>query len=156
MPPLPEAPKDDEELRERYRELLEELRTVLPGAQVLFGFLLMVPFNRRFTELDDTGRALFMVALVGTATAILVFLTPAALHRVLPRESRRLRVTTGARISMVGMALLAGSMAAAMVLLVRFIFEADLLGWTLGAAIGVAASLLWWGLPAALRANGRP
>ena len=71
----------DEEARERYRELLEELRTIIPGVQVLFGFLLTVPFSARFDRLDDLGRDLYSVVLAGVALAIVVFLTPAAIHR---------------------------------------------------------------------------
>ena len=59
--------RDEDVSRERYRELLEELRTIIPGAQVLLGFLLTVPFAGRFTEVDDLGEAVFLVALVAVA-----------------------------------------------------------------------------------------
>ncbi len=49
-----------EQQRERYRELLEELRTIIPGVQVLFAFLLTVPFSSRFADLDELGRRAFM------------------------------------------------------------------------------------------------
>lgn len=140
----------DDEFRERYRELLEELRTVLPGVQVLLGFLLMVPFNGRFSEVDTVGRTLYLVALLGAAASTLVFLTPTALHRVLPREERRTRVHAGVRVALAGMVLLAVSMAAALALVVRFIFETDLLAWSLGAGIAVGAAALWWLVPTAV------
>jgi hypothetical protein len=52
--------KDKEEERERYRELLEELRTIIPEAQVLFAFLLTVPFAARFSQIDSCGKIVLL------------------------------------------------------------------------------------------------
>lgn len=57
---------ETEEVRERYRELLEEVRVIIPGIQVLFAFLLTVPFSSRFTKLDTIGTALFVASLAAT------------------------------------------------------------------------------------------
>lgn len=115
-------PTDDPETRERYRELLEELRTVLPGVQVLFAFLLTAPFSARFTELDEFGRDLYTVGLVGTALAMVVFLAPASYHRIAPRRERAARLATAIRMTVAGMLILAGSVTTIVFAVLRFIF----------------------------------
>jgi hypothetical protein len=119
---------DEEEQRERYRELLEELRTIIPGVQVLFAFLVTVPFSSRFTELDSLGRWVFTVALVTVGLAAVVLMTPAAYHRVAPRKDRRQRITLGVRITVAGMGLLAGGIAASIFVVGRLIFTTTLEG----------------------------
>ena len=146
----------EEEEREVYRELLEELRTIIPGVQVLFGFLLTVPFNGRFSELDDIGVRVFTVALVSVGLATVVLLTPAAYHRVSHPEGDD-RLDLGVRTTLVGLGLLALSVSAALFVVVRLIFTTEtlpLLGTSATTAGGVAAGLvggtavaLWFGLP---------
>ncbi|MEX2532681.1 MAG: DUF6328 family protein, partial [Nitriliruptoraceae bacterium] len=61
--PAGSSKADEEQLRDRYREALDQYRTILPGVQVLLAFLLTVPFTQRFEQLDDLGHQLFMVAI---------------------------------------------------------------------------------------------
>src|SRR5665811_1656792 len=75
------GPQDDEQ-RQRYRELLEELRTVMPGTQVLFAFLLTAAFTQRFEDLDQLGRRSFAGALLLAALASITLMGPTAFHRV--------------------------------------------------------------------------
>ena len=138
---------EKEDLRERYRELLEELRTVLPGVQVLFAFLLTVPFNDRFRAVDGVGRVLFTISLIAVAGAAIVFVSPAAFHRVMPRARRDERVAAGAVMMVTGMVLLALAMSSAIVLVGRFLHGGVWVGWLLGAAIAAGAVLLWFVLP---------
>ena len=73
--------------REReYGELLQELRSLIPGAQVLFGFLLAIRFTAEFGKLDDTERYVYYVTLLSTALALVLYLAPAVYHRVRFRE----------------------------------------------------------------------
>lgn len=69
---IPASRLDDEvdrdELRDRDYGLLQELRVVLPGVQVLVAFLLTMPFAQRFVRLDAFGKSMFGVALVCGAT----------------------------------------------------------------------------------------
>src|SRR6059036_2923903 len=62
---------DRDELRNRYYTLLQELRVVLPGVQVLAAFLLTVPFAQRFAVLDATGKTLFAVSLVSASLSVI-------------------------------------------------------------------------------------
>jgi amino acid transporter len=79
-----------EELKDRlereYNELLQELRSLIPGANVLLGFLLAVSFTNEFGNLDRTDRYVYFATLVSTAIAIVLFMAPAAHHRLRFRE----------------------------------------------------------------------
>lgn len=153
-----DADGDADEQRQRYRELLEELRTVIPGVQVLFAFLLTVPFSARFDKLDELGTQMFGVALVSVGLATVVLLTPAAYHRLTPRHDRGRRIKLGVRVAIIGMMLLAVAVGSSIFVVGRFVFEtnsatpADLfspttIGAFLAAVVGGAAMTLWFVLP---------
>jgi hypothetical protein len=76
----------NERLSREHNELLQELRSLIPGAQVLFGFLLVVQFTDQFGRLDDAQRYVHYATLVSTAIALVLFLAPAAHHRLRFRE----------------------------------------------------------------------
>ena len=137
---------NDEETRERYRELLEELRTILPGVQVLFAFLLTAPFSQRFTELDEFGRDLYGIGLVGTAVAMAVFLSPASYHRIAPRRDRAARLRTAIRLVVAGMLVLAASVATVLFTVARFIFGNDVAAVSTAAVVGTIV-VLWYLVP---------
>jgi hypothetical protein len=73
-------------LSREHNELLQELRSLIPGAQVLFGFLLVVQFTDQFERLEDSQRYVHYATLVCTAIALVLFLAPAAHHRLRFRE----------------------------------------------------------------------
>jgi hypothetical protein len=62
-------------------KLMQELRVALPGVQVLLAFLLTVPFNNRFAELDSTERQIFFFGVVAAAAASILMIAPSAHHR---------------------------------------------------------------------------
>lgn len=140
------APGGVNEQRERYRELLEELRTIIPGVQVLLAFLLTVPFSRRFTELDATGKALFVVSLVASALSVVVFLVPAAYHRLTSHGRRQERIQMGVRTTLAGLALLATAIVIALLVVVRLIYDFSI-GLVAAGVVLVAIVALWLVLP---------
>ena len=73
-------------LEREHNELLQELRSLIPGATVLLGFLLAVSFTIPFRDLDRAERYVYFVTLVSTAVAVVLFLAPAAHHRLRFRE----------------------------------------------------------------------
>lgn len=73
-------------LSREHNELLQELRSLIPGAQVLFGFLLVVQFTDQFERLENSQRYVHYATLVFTAIALVLFLAPAAHHRLRFRE----------------------------------------------------------------------
>jgi hypothetical protein len=79
-----EDPK--ERLEREHNELLQELRSLIPGAEVLFGFLLAISFTGQFADLDDVERYVYYGTLVCTALAHVLYMAPAAHHRLRFRE----------------------------------------------------------------------
>src|SRR4051794_13988462 len=132
---------DREELRRRYYGLLQELRVLLPGTQVLVAFLLTVPFNNRFTDLDATGQDLYAVALGAGALAIVSFIAPTTFHRFGPRQSRSARLIWSIRLVKFGLGAMATSLVASLVLVTRLVF-----GSTTGVVVGVVFTVILVGL----------
>jgi hypothetical protein len=83
---LVEQEQAGEDLKERlereHEELLHELRALIPGAQVLFGFLLAIRFTTVFPDLDDGQRSIYYATLLCTAAALVCYMAPAAHHRI--------------------------------------------------------------------------
>ena len=81
-----EADQSQETLKDRlereHNELLQELRSLIPGAEVLFGFLLAISFTQQFDDLTDGQRYVYYGTLLSTAVALVLFLAPAAHHRL--------------------------------------------------------------------------
>ena len=79
----------DETLDRNWNELLQELRVVQTGVQLLTGFLLTLPFQQRFTTLDTTDRRIYLATVASSSLATLLLVTPVPLHRVLFRQHER-------------------------------------------------------------------
>jgi len=143
--------RDREELRKRYYGLLQELRVVLPGVQVLLGFLLTVPFAQRFGELDDLGRGAFAVAMLASLLSVVCLLAPAVYHRLADRTERIARLRWGIRMTVIGLMLLAVALVAALWCVSRLVFGTTL-AWCLTVPVAVVIAVLWLVIP---RATGR-
>src|SRR5690349_7650604 len=88
--PQPERGESEAERLDRnLSELLQELRVALPGVQVLFAFLLTVPFSAGLVRMSQFERVLYLVVLLCTALATFVLLAPAPYHRFLFRQGRK-------------------------------------------------------------------
>ena len=143
---------DRAELRKRYEMLLQELRVVLPGVQVLMAFLLTAPFAQRFDDLDDIGRRSYLVALVSALGSTICLLTPTVFHRVAERTARRARLVWSVRLAVVGMILLAVALTAATWCITRLVFGTPAASVVAGIAVG-AFVLVWVLVPLIV---GRP
>lgn len=105
-------------------EMMAELRVALPGVQVLFAFLLVVPFNDRFVELGPGLRAVYMVALLCTAATSALFIAPTAHHRLTFRQRKKETIAiVGNRLVIVGLGFLAVAMSSAVFLISTFVFS---------------------------------
>ena len=111
---MEENSRERTEARQRYNELLRELRTIIPGVQVLFGFLLTVPFSTRFDRITEGSKVMFVISLMAAAVATICLLGSAAYHRVAGRPERKRRLHYGMRLSLAGMAFLAISVSCAL------------------------------------------
>jgi amino acid transporter len=130
-------------------ELLNELRVALPGVQVLFAFLLAVPFAQGFTRTTDFQRALFFVVMALTAVSLALLIAPSAWHRLRFRQQDKERILRASnKMSIAGLGFLALAMTGAVMLIADFIYSP-----TLTIVSGIAAALvygvLWYVLPLA-------
>ncbi|HJR24825.1 MAG TPA: DUF6328 family protein [Acidimicrobiales bacterium] len=145
--------EDREELRTRYYGLLQELRVVIPGVQVLLAFLLTAPFAQRFEELDSRGRTLYAVALLTALAAVIALLAPTVMHRLGDRRARQARLQWSIRLMIAGLAALSVSLLSATWCVSRLVWGAE----TGEAAVvggGLLVLLLWVALPALLQRRG--
>ncbi len=140
---------DREELRQRYYGLLQELRVVLPGVQVLLAFLFAVPFAPGFEELDQLGRGIFGVAMLGSLLAVICMLAPAAMHRFGDRTARRARLAWSIRMTMAGFVFLAIALIAALWAVARHVYGTTTT-YLVVIPVSVAIPALWWLLPVGL------
>jgi amino acid transporter len=128
-------------------ELLNELRVVLPGVQALFAFLLIVPFSNRFEAVTDAERVLYLVALVSSALACVVFITVPSFHRMrFRRRDKEQLIRIGNVATIVGLTLLAVSMVVAVYLITEILFGYGV-GLAVAGSMGLAIVVLWWVVP---------
>ena len=141
---------DEQALRKKHDreliELLNELRVALPGAQVLFAFLLVVPFSSGF-DVDRTEMTAYIVALLATLFGTILLIAPSAYHRLRWREKNKERMLrTANRMAIGGLVAIAVAMTASAFLVTDVLL-------TRGAAIGLTAlagvgfALAWFALP---------
>ncbi|MCX2970178.1 MULTISPECIES: DUF6328 family protein [Streptomyces] len=126
-----------------FAELLQELRVIQTGVQILFAFLLTLAFTPRFPELDDVQRATYITTLLLAALAAMLFTAPAVLHRVLFRRGAKRRVVeVSARLAAVGLGVLALALTGAVLLVVDFVLGRGA-GLAAGGATFAACAALW-------------
>jgi hypothetical protein len=114
---------DEERADRNLSDLLQELRVALPGVQVLFAFLLTVPFTNRFSDLNAFQEKLYFGVLIAVALATVLLVAPTVGHRILfRRQQKEYIVTLSNNLSLVGMFLLAVSMCGAIALISDFLF----------------------------------
>ncbi|HEX2195449.1 MAG TPA: DUF6328 family protein [Actinomycetota bacterium] len=127
-------------------ELLNELRVALPGVQVLFAFLLVVPFSQGFAKVTSTQKGVYFAAFLCTTTATLLLIAPTTYHRLRWRQHDKERMLSiSNRIVIAGMAFLALAMCCVVYFITSFLYS-DLGALTTGVAVG-AFALFWFGLP---------
>jgi predicted membrane channel-forming protein YqfA (hemolysin III family) len=144
---VPERNGDGERLDRELIELLNELRVALPGVQVLFAFLLAVPFTQRFERLTDVQEDVFFAVFLSTAIATALLIAPSAYHRLRWRErDKEQMLRTSNRLAIAGTVFLAAAIVGVVYLVTDLLFG---LAATLVAtlAAGVMFTWLWYGLP---------
>jgi Na+/citrate or Na+/malate symporter len=159
MAAMAQAPDqhDDESRRERVNreliELLNELRVALPGVQVLFAFLLAVPFSNGYNRITGFQKEIFFATLVATTISTVCFIVPTAYHRLNFREQEKERIlVTSNKFSVAGLAFLALAMVGVVVLVTDVIYS-DAAALLTGALTLVAFGSFWFALPLLRRAE---
>ncbi|OKJ17284.1 DUF6328 family protein [Kitasatospora sp. CB01950] len=135
----------------RLVEMLQELRVLQTGVQIVFAFLLGVAFTPRFTTLDHVRQDLYVVVLLLSVVAAGVFATPVALHRGLYHHPDRARIVkVSRRIAQLGLILLAMALTGAVLLVLSVVlgFPAAV---PIAAVIALLFTGLWFVLPWAVR-----
>jgi len=146
---------EDERANRNLQDLLQELRVALPGVQVLFAFLLTVPFTNRFTDLSDFQEKLYFAVLICVALATVFLVAPTAGHRILfRRQQKEFIVILSNILALMGLLLLAVSMCGVIALISDFLFGQTTA--VLATACMAAAFLGFWFLGPLARRQSLP
>jgi Na+/melibiose symporter-like transporter len=137
----------EERINRELIELLNELRVALPGVQVLFAFLLAVPFTQRFAETTELQRGTFMVALLATTAGSVFLIAPSAYHRLRFRDRDKealLRISNV--FAIVGLICLAIGMSAVVFLVTDVIFKGNFTA-VITALTAALFTIVWFLIP---------
>ena len=137
----------EERLDRNLEELLGELRVILPGVQVLFAFLLVVPFNQRFADVSNFQQWLYLGTLLCAAMASACFIAPSLHHRITFRtQDKEYLVTRANRLTIVGGVFLAVAMTGAIWLVTGFLYG-DGITTVAVVTVAVAFAIVWYVVP---------
>jgi hypothetical protein len=142
-----EAERDDRNLA----ELLQELRVAGLGVQVLFGFLLSLPFTSQFSKLGSGERDLYLATLVLAAVATALLLGPVAYHRLVFRRRQKEQLVRAANVMAIAGLATVGLAVSAAVLLVTSFVASGLPAILITVAVALMFGLLWFAFPLARR-----
>jgi hypothetical protein len=138
---------EQERIDRNLQEFLGELRVALPGVQVLFAFLLIVPFNQGFTDITSFQKTVYFVTLLLTAASSACLIAPTAQHRVEFRRQHKEQILLMAnRLAIVGLGLLATAMTGAILLITDLLYGSTLTA-VVTVAVGIAFAALWYLIP---------
>lgn len=131
-----------EELDQEYGELLSELRVILPGVQVLAGFLLILPFNAGFKDALNSERAVYFVAFMAAFAASILAIAPSTQHRIRWREGdKEALLVTANRLTIAGAVLLTLSLAASAYLVGQVVYGTAVAAFC---SAGLSLMMGWW------------
>jgi L-asparagine transporter-like permease len=145
--------KERERLDRELMELVNELRVALTGVQVLFAFLLTVPFTQRFARVTEFQRHLFYVVLLSATLSVLLLIAPTARHRLLFRQHDKERIVVSSnRYAIAGLAVLAVAMTGAVTLITDLLFKESMATWVT-ATLAALFTTIWFVIPMIRRAT---
>jgi hypothetical protein len=141
---------DDEDQRDRQMmELLNELRVALPGVQILFAFLLTVPFAQGFRRVTPTQKALFYATLLATTASTICLIAPSATHRLrFHKHDRAYLIETANTYLIAGLGFLAVAIVLAVLLITDYLYDGVIV-WLSPALAGLLLLGLWFVRPLA-------
>ncbi|MET8361804.1 DUF6328 family protein [Micromonospora sp. NPDC005171] len=130
-----------------FADLLQELRVAQTGVQILFAFLLTLPFSNGFTETTEFQRDVYIVALLAAAAATALIISPVAFHRALFRQGRKPELVRFAhRMASGGLAFMLIAMVSAVLLITDFVLDRPI-AFVLSALAGIWFLTFWVALP---------
>jgi membrane-bound acyltransferase YfiQ involved in biofilm formation len=138
---LDRTEEEQERLNRQMTELLTELRVAMPGVQVLFGFLLAVPFAQGFKDVNAFQRDVYFITLLAAAVATAFLIAPSAYHRIAFQTGDRPRIIRVGTVQFVcGLVALAIAMNGAVLLVTDVLFQTD----TVIVTLAITVSLFGW------------
>jgi predicted neutral ceramidase superfamily lipid hydrolase len=138
---------EEERLDRNLAELLQEVRVAQTGVQVLFAFLLVLPFTNRFAQVTGYEKGVYIATLALAAVSTLFLIAPSAHHRVLFRlQDKRHIVLIANDLALAGTAALALAMTGSMLLITSFLFGTAA-GIAAGAITAIAFAAVWYAIP---------
>ncbi|MCG5464384.1 DUF6328 family protein [Micromonospora sp. NPDC053740] len=142
---------DKQRWQRNFADLLQELRVAQTGVQILFAFLLTLPFSNGFTETTEFQRDVYIVALLAAAAATALIISPVAFHRALFRQGRKPELVRFAhRMATGGLAFMLVAMVSAVLLITDFVLDRPI-AFVLSALAGIWFLTFWVALPFARR-----
>jgi hypothetical protein len=149
----------DEDEKERVNreliELLNELRVVLPGVQVLFAFLLTVPFSNGFSKMTGLQRDVYFAAFLTATVATILLIAPSTYHRIEFRRGNKERMLfTANRMVIAGTVFLAAAVSASVFVITDVLFHSSWAAATTAVTSAFAVAT-WYGLPLVRRMQQR-
>ncbi|UWP82255.1 DUF6328 family protein [Dactylosporangium fulvum] len=138
----------DERFDRNWNELLQELRVAQTGVQILFAFLLTLPFNQRFDTITDGQRATYIATIILTSLASLCLIAPVSHHRILFRRGRKKElVEASSNLAGIGLVFLWLSIVGAVFLIFEVVVATS---WAIAVAIALAVAFIsvWYLYPA--------
>jgi hypothetical protein len=134
--------------------LMQELRVAFPGIQFLFAFLLVVPFQQGWSDVDGTEKHVYYVTLVLTAAASICFIAPTARHRLRFREQDLDWVVASAnRLMVAGLIFLGGAIVGALLTVTMIVFS-HAFAIAISAVFTAVIVWLWFAAPLIRRRRG--
>jgi hypothetical protein len=132
-------------------ELLNELRVALPGVQMLFGFLLAVPFAQRFAGISHAQRTIYFASFLAAAGASICFIAPASFHRIVWKRGLKPRLLHVANVlTIVGTVFLAVAIVGSVVFVSSVLFGSTV-AVAASAAVATLLAVLWYVIPLLFR-----
>ncbi|MYT34111.1 DUF6328 family protein [Streptomyces sp. MspMP-M5] len=139
---------EEERADRRWTELLQEVRVIQTGVQILFGFLLTVVFTQRFASLSTADRTIYVITLLLGASTTGALVGTVTFHRLV--AGHRLKPQTvlwAARLALVGVVLLLATVASALLLILRLALNAEAAPWVVAVLVAWFVGC-WFVLPA--------
>ena len=149
--------RSEHDLRDRQMiELLNELRVALPGVQILFAFLLTVPFSQGWQRTTEFQRDVFFLTLIMTSLSTIFLIAPSAAHRLRFHQGDRAWIIESAnRMTITGLVFLSLAMTGAFLLICDYVFDGTQV-WVYSGLMFAALVAVWFLRPLARRESSGP
>lgn len=142
------SPEDSERGDGDLTDLLGELRVLLPGAQTLTAFLVILPFNGGFAEIREEEKIVYAITFICSVISLIIFTAPAAQHRMQrPLRDREEFKNLASRLIVIGLIPLSMAIVLSAQLVMSEVVVNRLLSWSIAAGLGLLIIALWWIMP---------